>query len=183
MPLTHHGTAVLLSDQPTPEASNTYTILLDNGTTVDVPFEDLVDPDVPVQPPPSDQPDPFAGLPHFLSEGSKVTLDHNGAFHKGFLHHSPSAGYHVTVKRNLQSTKIDFTVPLPNFCQDWSSLVADNILLPNHSTVSSFLRPNSSNNAPSAKFVSAKNLLQPCPPSLLKALHPSNPDRDVWLKS
>ena len=70
MPLTHHGTAVLLSAEPTPEASNTYTILLDNGTTVDVPFEDLVDPVVPVQPAPSDQPDPFAGLPHFLSEGS-----------------------------------------------------------------------------------------------------------------
>jgi hypothetical protein len=31
--------------------------------------------------------------------------------------------------------------------------------------------------------VSPKNLLQSCPPSLLKALHPSNPDRDVWLKS
>jgi hypothetical protein len=49
--------------------------------------------------------------------------------------------------------------------------------------VSSFLRSNTANNAPSANFVSAKNLLQPCPPSLLKALHPSNPDRDVWLKS
>jgi hypothetical protein len=49
--------------------------------------------------------------------------------------------------------------------------------------VSSFLRSNTSNNAPSANFVSAKNLLHPCPPSLLKALHPSNPDRDIWLKS
>ena len=39
------------------------------------------------------------------------------------------------------------------------------------------------NNAPSAAHVSTKNLLNPCPPSLLKALHSSNLDRDVWLKS
>jgi hypothetical protein len=51
MPLTHHGTAVLSSAGPTPEASNTYIILLDNGTTVDVPFEDLVDPVAPYNPP------------------------------------------------------------------------------------------------------------------------------------
>jgi hypothetical protein len=55
------------------------------------------------------------GLPAFLSDGSKVTIDHNGAFQKGFIHYSPSAGFHVTIKRNLRSNKIDFTVPLPNF--------------------------------------------------------------------
>ena len=32
-------------------------------------------------------------------------------------------------------------------------------------------------------FVLVKNLLSPCPRSLLKALHPSNPDRDIWLVS
>eukprot|EP00956_Cyclotella_meneghiniana_P043958 scaffold295727_cov139-Cyclotella_meneghiniana.AAC.1 len=62
-------------------------------------------------------------------------------------------------------------------------MVAENIIIPGHSTVSSFLRPNSSNNAPSAKHVSAANLMNPCPPSLAKALHPSNPDREVWLAS
>ena len=46
-----------------------------------------------------------------------------------------------------------------------------------------FLRPSTKNNAPSANFVSAKNLLGPCPASLLQALHPSNPDRDIWLRS
>jgi hypothetical protein len=117
---------------------------------------------------------PFAGLPAFLSDGSKVTIDHNGAFQKGFLHYSPSAGFHVAIGRNLQSNKIDFTILLPSFRQNWSSLVGDNILLPGHTTVSSFLRSNTSNNAPSANFVSAKNLLHPCPPSLLKALYPTH---------
>jgi len=49
--------------------------------------------------------------------------------------------------------------------------------------VHNFLKPSSSNNAPSANFVSAKNLLSPCPPSRKIALHPSNPDRQVWLDS
>ena len=110
-------------------------------------------------------------------------MDYNGAFHKGFLMHSPEYGFQFVVKRNLRSTKIDFSVPLPDFCHSWPTMVGKNILIPGHTTVSSFLRPNSSNNAPSANFVSAKNLLNPCPPSLQKALHPSNPDRDVWLKS
>ena len=110
-------------------------------------------------------------------------MDHEGSFHKGFLTHSPDTGFRFIVKRNLRSTRIDFAVPLPNFKQSWSTLVGDNILLPGHSTVSSFLRSNTSNNAPSANFVSAKQLLNPCPPSLLKALHPSNPDRDIWLQS
>ena len=45
------------------------------------------------------------------------------------------------------------------------------------------MKSSTSNNAPSANFISAKNLLHPCPPSLLKALHPSNPDRQAWLDS
>ena len=49
--------------------------------------------------------------------------------------------------------------------------------------VSSFLKASTSNNAPSANFISAKNLLSPCPPSLKTALHPSNPDKQVWLDS
>lgn len=35
----------------------------------------------------------------------------------------------------------------------------------------------------SASHVSAKTLTQPCPPSLQRALDPSNPDRTIWLAS
>lgn len=124
---------------------------------VDLAFEDLIEP-VSISPaePTSN---PFDGLPHFLSQNAKITLDHNGAYHKGFLEHSPEGGFQFVVKRNLRSSKIDFVVPLRDLRQSWSSLVGDNTLLPGHTTVSSFLHPNSSNNAPSANFVSAKNLL------------------------
>jgi hypothetical protein len=174
----------MISSEEDPESpKNTYTVLLDDGTTTEILFEDLVNPMVSPSEAPTSTPNPFDGLPYFLSNGSKVTLDHNGAFHKGFMHYSPDAGFQFVVKRNLRSTKIDLSVPLPNFKQTWSTMVGEDILIPGHSTVSSFLKPNSSNNQPSAKHVSAKNLLNPCPPSLIKALHPSNPDRAVWLKS
>jgi hypothetical protein len=173
------------SSDPDSDTKNTYTVLLNNGTTTEVPFETLIDPIERSAPEGPTLASAYEGLPAFFSEGSKVTINHNGAFHKGFMHFSPEGGFQVQIKHNLRSTKVDFAVPLPDFCQTWSSLVGDNILLPGHTTVtvSSFLRPNSSNNQPSANFVSAKNLLNPCPPSLLKALHPSNPDRDVLLQS
>ena len=110
-------------------------------------------------------------------------MDHNGSFHKGYIHLSPEGGFHFAVRKNARSIKIDWSVPLPNFKQNWTTLLGDDILFPNHTTISSFLKSNTSNNAPKASFVSAKNLLSPCPPSLAKALHPSNPDRHVWLNS
>ena len=70
-----------------------------------------------------------------------------------------------------------------DFSQQWTILVGKDILILGHSTISSFLQSSTSNNTPFANFVSAKKLLSPCPPSLLKALHPLNPDRQVWLDS
>lgn len=62
------------------------------------------------------------------------------------------------------------------------SLVTTYFFLP--TPLSSFLHPNSSNNEPSANFVSSKKyLFGPCPPSLQKAIHSTNPDHDTWLKS
>jgi hypothetical protein len=110
-------------------------------------------------------------------------MDHNGTYHKGYTQFTPEGGFHFVVRRNARSTKVDWSVPLPNFKQNWTTLLGDDVLFPSHSTVSSFLRANSSNNAPKASFVSAKNLLSPCPPSLAKAIHPTNPDRHVWLDS
>ena len=110
-------------------------------------------------------------------------MDHEGSYHKGFLQHTPDGGFRFEVRRNPRSKKIDFTVPLPDFNHAWTTLIGEDIIFPGHSTVSSFLKSSTSNNAPSANIVSAKNLLSPCPPSLLLALHPSNPDRQVWLDS
>lgn len=87
------------------------------------------------------------------------------------------------VHKNPQSQKVDWFESLPNFTQHWTTLIAEDVILPSHGVISSFLKPNSSNNAPSANLVSTKNLLHPCPLSLVKALHPSNLDCHVWLES
>ena len=163
-----------------------YVVSLDDGTTAERSFEDLIaigrDSDTPAD---SAAPtaDPFATLPHIFQRNSKVTFDHKGTFHKGFLQHSDAYGFHFEARRNIRSKRVDWTVPLPNFKQHWTTLVGDDILFPGHTAVSSFLKSATADSAPAARFVSAKNLFAPCPPSLSKALHPSNPDRQVWLDS
>eukprot|EP00804_Cyclotella_cryptica_P009045 CCRYP_003142-RA/>CCRYP_003142-RA protein AED:0.35 eAED:0.14 QI:0/0/0/1/1/1/2/0/1801 len=167
-----------------PDSSSPYTVLLDDGTTTECDFTELAPSDKQqLHSPSPEQPNPFRSLPSWLQQDSKVTLDCRGSFHKGYLHFCPVKGFLFVVKRTAKSAKIDWSEPLHDLPQHWTTLCADNTLLPGHNVISSFLRPNSSNNAPSANFVSAKNLLHPCPPSLSKALHPSNPDRDTWLKS
>ena len=163
-----------------------YVISLDNGTTTECSFEDLIavgrDSNALTDSAPPTA-NPFATLPQIFQRNSKVTFDHNGAFHKGFLQHSNKHIFQFQVRRNIRSTKVDWSVPLSNFKQHWTTLVGDDILFPVHTTVSSFLKSATANTAPSANFVSANNFLSPCPRSLSKALHPLNPDRQVWLDS
>ena len=80
--------------------------------------------------------------------------------------------------------RVDFSVPLPDFKQHWTTLMGDNIFFLGHSTVSSFLKSATScKNAPSLNYVSSKHLLSPYPPSLCKYLDTSNSDRKVWMDS
>jgi hypothetical protein len=171
------------NDCPADDSSK-YVIQLDDGTTTECEFRDLAPPEQQQLTSPSDvTPDPQSSLPTWLRHDCKVTMDARGAYHKGYIDYSKEGGFRFVVRKNQRSRKIDWFENLPDFPQHWATLVGDDILLPGHGTISSFLKPNSSNNAPSANFVSAKNLLNPCPPSLVKALHPTNPDRHVWLES
>lgn len=126
---------------------------------------------------------PFQPLPYILQRNSKITIDHNCAFHKGYLVHTVQGGFIFEACHAPNSKQPLWSVPLPDFTRQWYSMVAENVIIPRHTTVSTFLRPNSSNNAPSSNHISAKNILNPCPLSLSKALHPSNPDHDIWLAS
>lgn len=166
-------------------SSSSYVVHFDDGTSADVTYEDLISsmPEHSSTPAPDQSTNVFDGLPSFLQQDSKLTIDHNGAFHRGYLHYSPQGGFAFVHRKTSRSKRIEWTVPLPDLRQNWPTLLGDDTIIPGHGQISSFLQPNSSNNAPSANFVSAKNLLSPCPPSLKQALHPNNPDRDVWLKS
>jgi transposase InsO family protein len=182
------NTASLDSDESTDGQSTTYVVQLDDGKTIECDFSTLA-PQITSSSLPSDHissatsADPFDSLPYILKRNSKITLDHQGAFHKGYLDHTFEGGFVFAYKRAPNAKKPLWTVPLPDFSRQWYSMVAENIIIPGHSMVSSFLRPNTSNNSPSLNHVSAKNLLNPCPPSLAKALHPDNPDRLIWLES
>ena len=67
-------------------------------------------------------------------------MGHKGALNKGYIKYSPENGFQFIVRRNARSRKVDFSVPLPDFKQHWTTLLGDNILFPVHSTVISFLK-------------------------------------------
>eukprot|EP00956_Cyclotella_meneghiniana_P005594 scaffold7180_cov50-Cyclotella_meneghiniana.AAC.3 len=167
------------------EISTTYTVLLDTNKTVELTFADLLSPSTDTPPVnPAAPTTVWQGIPsRYLHQDAKITYEHDGTYHKGYLSYSEQTGFEFLVRRNSRSKKVDFRVPLPDFSQNGTTLLAEEKMLFGHTTVSSFLRRDSYNNAPSANHVSAKNLINPCPPSLNKALHPSNPDRHVWLES
>ena len=111
-------------------------------------------------------------------------IEHKGALHKGYINYPPVSGFQFIVRSNSRSRKVDFSVPLPDFIQHWTTLLVDDRLFPGHSTVSSFLKSATScKNVPSLNYVYAKHLLYPCPTYTWKALDTSNPDRQVWLDS
>ena len=98
--------------------------------------------------------------------------------------YSPESRFQFIVRRNARSRKVEFSVPLPDFKQNWTTLLGDDMLFPGHSKTSPFLRSATYNkNPPSLNYVSAKHLLSPCTPPLFKYLDSSNPDRQVWMDS
>ena len=122
-------------------------------------------------------------ITHFLRQDSKVTMYHKGEFHKFFIYFSPKLGFQFAVRQNSLYQKLDFTVPLPDF-KKINNTSLRQYTLPWTLHHWFFLKPSTtSENAPSLHYVSAKNLLSPCPHSLMKSLDPSNPDRQVWIDS
>jgi hypothetical protein len=83
---------------------------------------------------------------------------------------------------NLTPRKEEWGVNLPNLPTTWVDLCVEGILVPGHVS-HSFLHPKNSTKQstfdPVAFFVSAVNLHQECPPTLLKALADSYPDREI----
>ena len=73
----------------------------------------------------------------------------------------------------------EWGVTLPDLPHTWSELCVDGILSPGHNA-SSFIRGLSD---PVANIVSAVDLHNDCPSSLLQALADDHPDREVWLNS
>lgn len=180
------ASAETLNSPPPEDQSTTYTIRLDDGTTIQQGFEDLINAgrDKDSTPVSSTLPDVLEGIPSMLHPSKKVTMKHDNTYKKGIIGYSPEGGFTFLIMRNARSSKVDWSVPLPNFKQTWTTLMAEDILIPGHGTVSTLLQSPIASTTPRANFVSAKELISPlAPPSLTKALDPNNPDKSTWSAS
>jgi hypothetical protein len=162
-----------------------YTILFDNGTTASILLSQMSNliPPPPVLSSPSQGTD--ALLPRFLQLNSRITYEHEGQYHKGWLGQHNSV-YRFSFKSHVNKRKEEWGVPLPNLPTTWVDLCVEGILIPGHVSHSFIRSPSSSAPTtfdPVASFVSTINLHRDCPPSLFKALADSHHDRDVWLAS
>jgi hypothetical protein len=166
-------------------AEPSFTVLFDNGRTLSIPLSEMAG----IIPSPLVRDKLAAGsnnlLPPFLQLNSKITYEHDGHFHKGFLG-IRNGVYRFIYKSHVNKRKEDWGIDLPNLPQTWVDLCVECILLPGH-VAHSFLQdpssPTRSTFGPVASFVSTVNLHQDCPPSLYKALAASHPDREVWFQS
>jgi hypothetical protein len=156
-----------------PTISPQYLILFDDGSTKSVPACDM--PTL-IPKPHTNSSDLSHLLPPFLCVNSKIRLDHEGQYHKGYLTKSSDGLYTFSYKSHVNKTYADWCIPLPNFPTTWHKLCTEGKLYPGHN-LSTFTWDTSAN------FIIATSLLCECPRLLLTALAPMHPDRETWLLS
>ena len=174
--------------------TNTYMVILDDGSTVSTALSNLAL----VSAPPTSPDLANASLPSFLSHGNKVSMFHNDNYHRGFILHQPDGTFRFSCKPRINTKLEEWGLDLPNLPADWPSMCQNDTLLPSwviHTAakpISTGARASVSARLPtieeplcvgSVSHVSARNLKNPCPSSLLQALEPDNVDRDVWAAS
>jgi hypothetical protein len=90
-----------------------YTILFDNGSTASIPLEQMAG-IIPLPPINVEDSDSAASLLlPFLRLNSKITFEHEGQYHKGFLGQRDGV-YHFIFKSHINKRKEDWSVLLPN---------------------------------------------------------------------
>jgi hypothetical protein len=191
------GTVMDIPLHSDPTGSAMYLILFDNGTSAHIPLADMASliPSPPVSgigPDNSSSDDDSSLLPPFLWVGSRITYEHDGEYHKGFLVRNTDGMYRFSFKTHVKKKSEDWGVNIPNLPFTWVDLCTEGVLLPGH-VAHSCIRSSShdllisspppSTFDPVANIVSAVNLHRDCPPSLLQALASTHPDREVWLQS
>ena len=90
-----------------------YTILFDNGNTVLIPLSQMAA----LIPPPPVTPSGHDGtkslFPPFLRLNSRITFEHNGQYHKGYLGQQDGV-YRFLYKSHVNKHKEDWGILLPN---------------------------------------------------------------------
>ncbi len=152
-----------------PTTTPHYLIQFDNGMTSSIPdskMQSLIPkPDI-------DMLESSHLLSSFLRLNSKITFEHEGQYHKGFLTQSSNEVYCFSYKSHINKKHPDWSVPLPNLTSKWHKLCLKGVLVPGHTTHSFVCKS-------MANFISTTNLIWECPRSLLAALVDKHPDRDI----
>ncbi len=108
-----------------------YATLFDNGSTASIPLEQMAG-IIPSPPINVDDSDSAASLlPPLLWLNSKITVEHEGQYHKDFLGQRDGI-YHFVFKSHINKRKEDWSVPLPNLPTTWMDLCIEGVLLPGH---------------------------------------------------
>jgi hypothetical protein len=108
-----------------------YQILFDNGTVASIPLADMSSL---IPPPPvfddisSSQSSGPGLLPPFLAVGSRITYEHEGTYHKGYLTKTTAGTYHFSVKTHVKKKSEDWGVDFPNLPFTWIDLCTEGIL-------------------------------------------------------
>ena len=116
--------------------SPSYLILFDNGSSASIQLPKMQSmipaPPVPMIDPAASSPAHSSLLPPFLSVNSRITYEHEGAYHKGFLSRKPCGMYCFSFKTHVKKKSKDWGVDLPNLPFDWVDLCTDGVLIPLH---------------------------------------------------
>ena len=142
-----------------------YTIQLLSGQTTTVPssaMSKLVDPHKTTV---------NVTLPPWIHSDAKVQLTLGRITHQGRLQQHQDQSWSFIVKNRLGETIK--THNLPDFTFNYHSLINSKVLKPGWTSTPTI----------SANRVSATTLVNPCPPTLSKALSPDNADAPIWLES
>jgi len=111
-PSSGRSLAEIVMDIPFDSTSSPqYLIIFDDGTTRAVSAADM--PSLIPTPAPVVS-DSTHLLPPFLQPGCKITYEHEGQLHKGFLGQSPDGVFRFSFKSHINKKSEDWGVPLPN---------------------------------------------------------------------
>ena len=93
---------------------NTYTILLDDNTTHKVSCQDLLTPSTTMTVDTTAPSTVWAGIPsHSLHQNAKITLEHDGTYHKGYLTYSPDVVSNLLSAVIFARRRLIFPSPYP----------------------------------------------------------------------
>ncbi len=131
------GTVMDIPLSTAPSSSTLYQVLFNNGTSASIQLAKMTSL-IPAFPLPALSPtDSLSNhsssfLPPFLSINSRITYEHKGAYHKGFLTQKPCGMYRFSFKTHVKRKSKGWGVDLPNLPFNWVDLCTEGVLVPGH---------------------------------------------------